>query len=993
MSIFNKKKLWIALTSVFFVLFAIFLCGTFVLNNYFNAVNMVLRGKTYILTQTDGAEAPVYFKSSHGEVNGAVLLASDSSICEEVVGEGATLLWNDGALPLDSGSLVSCFNKASVSLVETGTGSGYIATDPQNSATVAKAFAQADVDLKINPTLQSFYISGAGKNYNRTNKATSCSKPNPLNVAEVPWSVYTSDVKSSFVSYPDAAILFFARTGGEAYDLNMCTTDTPDNDYLRLSDAEISVLDSVVQLKKQNVFKSIIVMINTSNQLSMEWMKDYRNDVDACMWMGQPGMFGMNAIANILVGNIIPSGHLPDTYCYSNASAPAVANFGGFSYTNASNVQGIGPNPKEKDKYVVYQEGIYVGYKYYETRYEDTVLSLGNATDMKGSTTGSAWNYDAEVAFPFGHGLSYTGFEYSDFTVTKNSEGDYNVSVTVKNSGNYAGKDAVQIYLQKPYTQYDIDNGLEKSAVELVAYAKTPIIEPDKSIQVKLTVSKHEFKTYDNEIKKTFILEGGKYYLTAAYDAHAAINNILDAKIGGNRGNGSLAKELEISEDLKTFSKSQYDKSVAITNRLDDVDMNKYSGNGGNSVTYLTRNDWRTFPSTAALLSMSPELVRDVQYDKAFTESESIIDLPEYGKYQKDENGKDIQYSAAMMIGLSYDHEMWDVLLDQMTWEEQAKMCANAYHQTEAIASINLPGAYQENGPLGITKRSDFGVPNASAIDWTFISYPCSPIAGATFNDELIEKMGEHKSEDMLYLGYNGIYGPGANLHRSAYGGRAYEYPSEDEFLAGKICSAEVRGIESLGCMAFIKHYAFNDQETNRSHASIWANEQAGREVYLRAFEYVFTEGGASATMNSFSRAGALWCGANKPLLIDILRNEWLFDGIIITDWDGGGTMSKIDAILAGTNSWDGNNNETVYEPYRYSPTVCANLRESAKRIIFKTIHTNAMNGIGSNTKVIPVLTWWQLLLIAGDITFGVLALAAVAMLVTGIALRKRKAN
>lgn len=1008
MKVFFGKALWIVLTSIFFALFVVLLVATIVCNNFFAAVNMVLKGETYKLEHVGDADS-VYFSSDYvsdksERPTGEQLLAADKSIIEEVVGEGATLLWNkQAALPLAANSKVSCINKASVDIVETGTGSGYIASDAKNSATLRSALEA--VGVTVNLTLYDFYKTGAGKSYNRTNKEGVCQENATLSVNEVPWGVYTDPVKDSFAAYGDAAIVVISRTGGEYSDHRTHGVDTPNKNYLQLTTAETGVLDQIAALRGSGTFKKTIVLINSGNQLEMNTLLGkYYDSIDACMWIGEPGMFGMNSIAKLLVADgMIPSGHLPDTYCYDNTAAPATANDGDHTYTNGSRSD-LGANAKQKNRYMVYQEGIYVGYKYFETRYEDLILGTGNADAAAGVKNGAGvWDYASEVAFPFGHGESYTTFAYSDFKVTVNRDGDYEVSVRVTNTGTeHTGKDAVQIYLQKPYTTFDKENKLEQSAVELVGYAKTEDIAPGGHDDVTVTVSRHEFKTYDNAVNETYILEGGDYYLTAAQDAHAAVNNIL-AKKGYSpaqgmdaAGDAALVDERTLTEDLTTFAVSQYGEGAEIANRLDFGDINRYAGKGDQSVTYLSRRDWSaTYPTKAAALTMTDRLVEDVQYDKAF-DTDETAEMPTYGKpfYQTDENGEFILnddgekkiYNVTLLMGRGYDDELWGPMLDQMTWEEQARLCANAYHQTELAQSIGLPGARQENGPVGITKRSDFSLPedafgNPIGAGWTYVSYPCGPLMGATFNDGLIERMGEHMSEDMLFLGYNGIYGPGANLHRTAYGGRNWEYPSECEFLTGKICAAEIRGIQKKGCLAFVKHYALNDLETNRRHVSIWSNEQVSREIYLRAFEYAFTEGGALATMNSFTRVGPIWCGASSELLVDILRGEWDFEGIVITDWDSGGTMSKIDALLGGTNSWDGNNDERVYAPYKDDPMICRALRESAKRIIYTTLKTNAMNGIAPDTKVVPILTWWQVAFIAGDIVTGALALLAGGML------------
>ena len=272
------------------------------------------------------------------------------------------------------------------------------------------------------------------------------------------------------------------------------------------------------------------------------------------------------------------------------------------------------------------------------------------------------------------------------------------------------------------------------------------------------------------------------------------------------------------------------------------------------------------------------------------------------------------------------------------------------------------------------------------------MAYPCAGIIAASFNNEIAEMIGEHKSEDMLYLGYNGIYGPGVNLHRSPYGGRAFEYPSEDPFLAGMIEAHECIGIESKGCLAYAKHFALNDMETNRVNCGIWCNEQTSREIYLRAFEIVFTEGGASATMNSFTRLGTTWFGASYEVMTEILRGEWGYDGLVISDWDTkGSAMSKVDGVMAGTDTFDGNNSVDVLMPYADNAAVAQAVRLAVKRVIYNVVRTNVMNGITISSITIKVTPWWKTCLLALECTFGALTVVSAGMLITSFVLSARK--
>lgn len=1005
------KILSTVFTSVCAVVFAVFFAGYFITDNYSAAINMYFHAETSKYVNVgEGTVDTEYFKSDYAfmtdkkvvnsdgsfsyENAGEELFQEDAKIIEEVVGEGVTLLWNENnALPISKSSSVSLLGRYSKGLVETGTGSGYIASSSRSANLKSGLEAEG---VTVNPTLWNFY------NGNRTSDedcGSSCGENHTIAVNEPAWSTYNATVLNSFSQYGDAAIVVIGRTGGEYSDLDTHSADAGvGGNYLALTPNEITLLDKVKEYKQNGTFKKVILLINSGNPIEFGVLQNYMDVIDAGMWIGEPGTTGANAVARVLTGTVNPSGHLPDTFAVNLKSAPATVNNGDFKYSNYTSFKdGNNITLKERQgEYLVYQEGIYVGYKYYETRYEDLVMGKGNADNAKGVTSGgTAWDYDEEVMFPFGHGLSYTTFEYSGFDVIKRGS-DYEVTVTVKNTGTVAGKDAVEIYMQKPYTDFDKNNGLEQSAVQLCGYAKTPVIEPGKSEKITVTVDELELRTYDNQVNRTYILEEGYYYFTVGENSHDAINNILAAKGYNVGGVKALADRKEIkTTDTETYSVSPYNPEVKITNQLDKGDINKYYDDGEEYVKYLTRNDWTTYPTEYAKLAMTAQLALDMTYDKAFEEDESLEPI-EYPVYDTDE----INNPFKLVMGLDasvvgYDHELWDKLLDQMTWEEQAELCAYAYHAAPAAGSIAMPSLNMENGPVGITKRSDFPMPKGK--DFINIGYPCGPLMGATFNDELIERLGMHMSEDMLYTGYQGIYGPGLNLHRSPYGGRNWEYPSEDSFLAGMIGSAECRGIESKGCMAYAKHFALNDTETNRRHASIWSSEQATREIYLSVFEKAFTEGGASATMNSFTRVGAEWTGACSALQKNILRDEWDWKGINISDWDqGDGFMSKIDGLLNGTDSFDGNSHGSVFNQWKDSPTVQYALRESAKHIIYNAAHTNAMNGLDSDTIVVPITPWWQKAIITACWVTGSLTVVfglATAGLFVADAMRKKRSS
>lgn len=1008
---FTKKRLWTIMSSVFAALTAVFIIGTSIAVTQGNAaINKIFGTSNYKTVNDPNAKPTNFFESDYGDdFNGEDLFEEDKKMIEEAEGEGAVLLWNrSNALPMtDGGEKVSFLGRWSTNITETGTGSGYSITRTLASATVRsvnlkEAFKSRG--FEVNDALWSFYSSGAGRTEKRDPKDL-CEGNVVWYMNETPWSKYTTAIKNSFNNYSDAAIIVLSRTGGENSDLHESSEVSYENGgYLALTNEEKSLFENVIALKGKP-FKRIILLLNTTNPLQMRDLAKYSDDIDACVWIGQPGSSGTNAIADIFKGEINPSGRITDTYVYDNLSAPSTENDGLNSASttvnryrgDTSGLNSTAQNGESQTKYIVYAEGIYIGYRYYETRYADLVAGKGNANSTKGATnSASGWNYDEEVAFPFGYGRSYTQFEYSSFKVTEKGD-DYEVEVTVKNVGNVSGKEVVQVYAQKPYTEYDKKNKIEKSAIELVGYAKTKLLAKNEPETVKILVKGEDFKTFDagyNNGEGRYILEAGDYYLTVATDAHLALNNILEKQGYASKGqtvmskdakettfNGETVYKKTLKQDNEKYYKSTH-TGKEVVSRLSYGDINLYENRGSNSVTYLSRSDWEGTYPVRAVLTMNEKMKKDLGYEFDFEQTE--IFMPTYGYFTSGSSDGTPDVDAGDLVAYQFidapfdetDPEWndewaakWNQLLNQMTWEEQAQLCTNGYHQMNGAKSINLLASKQENGPVGLTYCSQFK--NDAIGDFVFVGYPCAPILAASFNDEMVERVGKHMSEDLLYTGYNGIYGPGVNLHRSPYGGRAFEYPSEDPYLAGKIMAAECRGIESKGSLAYPKHFALNDMETSRMHCGVWSNEQASREIYLRAFEIVFTEGEASATMNSFTRVGTRWCGASRELMTDILRGEWGFKGIILTDWDEGKVMNKLDAILAGTNTFDGNGSLGSYEKWKDDPTVAAALRQSTKYLIYNIVRTNVMNGTTMYTKSVPVTPWWKAALYAIDATFG----------------------
>ncbi len=916
--------LWKSL-GIFFLIFAIILSAASVVVKMFdNTMAAMMGGRFWEVIDED--PNAVYFAQDFK--TNEERLEAGKEICYQVEAEGAALLMNNGALPLAAGAKVSTLSTSSVNIVYGGTGSGNVDASKADSLKVALEKS----GLEVNPTLWDFYLTGEGAKYSRDyGEGESAALLGSFNVGEAPWSVYTEEVKNSIAAYGDAVIVTISRIGGEGADAKA--------DYLQLDENEKSMLAGAAQMKADGKIKSIIVLINTSNALQVEFLKNNEYAVDAVLWIGGVGAYGTNAVTDILAGKVNPSGSLVDTYCYDNFSSPAMKNaipvtYGGYDGKNI---------PNYAETYLIYQEGIYVGYKYYETRYEDFVM----ATEKTGS-----YAYGDDVAFPFGYGLSYTSFDYSDMAVVYNAETDqFEVTVTVTNSGEVAGKETVQIYAQSPYTDYDKENKVEKAAVQLIGFGKTAVLEAGASETVKILVDKRDLAAFDTYGKGTYILDAGDYYLTVATDAHNAVNNILAAKgytpeTTENRmdaaGNAALTyKYVQEQFDAVTYATSA--NGTAITNQLSLADPNLYAGTKGQNVTWLSRSDWEgTYPSDQQIvLQLTELLIKDLQQMRYTPDENADAEMPVLGA----KNG----IKLVEMIGLDYDDPKWEQLLDQLTYDEMVAMIGDSFHWRMPAESVQAPGSRDENGPQGLTVAL-FG--SALGVDTT--AFTSEDVMAATFNTALLYEVGNIIGNDCLAADVACLYGPGANMHRMPYGGRNFEYYSEDGFLSGAICAAEVKGIQEKGVDVVIKHFALNDSEQDRIGLGVWLNEQAAREIYLKAYQAAFEEAGANGVMTAYTRWGAVWSGGVKGLMTNIMRGEWGNNGMSITDNVITPMVTGADGVLAGVTTYDAMlpniNNELP--GYKNDPVIVSAMREACHHNLYALANSSAMNGIGPDTRI-----------------------------------------
>lgn len=1031
------KKVFVTIAKICTVIFGMFflalstgekimLENVTMMNNTFKQSSQVIVDK-----ESDEEVDTEYFKSSFNSVKEVV--ANSEKVSQAVVTEGATLLKNDNnALPIPSGSKVSLFSISSISTSYGGGGSS-----ATRAGVVSMKAALNDVGLTINDDLWDWYTANKST-YLRTHVGGIGIK---YSINDAGWDDIPSDIRSKNAR---DAIFVLSRLGTENEDLTVNTgdpTDMTNGSYLMLSPKEKTVLKGLKQLKEQGVFEHIIVLLNSPNQVETNFVDDTEYGIDALLWCGSFGTMGPRAVADLFVGKYSPSGRLSDIYWKEHRFNPVMANFLTMGSDNASQTayyySGTASTGETLDAvryyyggvqgcpYVVYQEGIYNGYRYAETRYEDVVMNRQHVGEF---------NYSDVISYPFGYGLSYTTFSYSDFKVTYNEQLDvFNVSVKVTNTGNVAGKEVVQVYLQKPYTQYDIDHNIEKSAVELVGFKKTKLLDKNASEVINIEVDKEYFASYDAWGEKTYILDAGDYYLTAAKDSHDAINNILKYKSesnldinsskmsyfennSGDNGKNLVYHHVEDTFDGVTYSytddpiksgyKSESDGLTKITNQFDSADLNIYENAGEeNRVKYITRNNWEgtvkfgldknnNYLDNYVHLSWNPNMEYD-HFETAFNNAETLVDDVAYPTMNSGASSWSLidMMKKADGTDVSYSHEIWEQLLDQLSWDDMVKLLSAAFRHTEAVGSIAKPATIDHNGAVGVVCYFDEGAYNNGLAvrtndpdkHLTPPAYPCNGIVASTFNVELIKEYGEAWGEDALWAGYSGLFGPGINGHRAPYAGRTFEYYSEDPFLAGKICSPLCRGMKEKGIYVYLKHACLNEQETKRTTLATWANEQTIRENYLRAFEIAIEEGGADCVMLGLNKIGPFETALTN-LCNGVLRNEFGMKGHVITDYitDAKRFMMPY-AHVMGTDLPDRDfNMYNYYDAYRTNHgRIAWAMRESVHHVLYTIVHSAAMNGMSSNTLIYTVTPQWQTLVRFGVSSLLILFILSILMLVT----------
>ena len=817
-----------------------------------------------------------------------------AEVAEEIMEDGIVLLKNESLLPLNETKKLNIFGWESINPAYGGAGSGGI-NDLYDIVSLNQGLENAG--FSINQELVDFY-----NNYGADNPEMSIQKQS-WTLPEPPVDTYSDELIKSAKEYSDVAVVVLSRKAGEghndipmdvkkaAYDNNSDEYDDfPEGEhYLQLSQTERDMVDMVC-----SNFDNVIVIYNGANQFELGFADEYPQ-IKSVVWCPGTGNVGFNALGKVFSGEVNPSGKTPDTFIYDMTTAPWWNNAEKTEYTNLADLAVEGMNAGTAQVYAPaftnYVEGIYVGYKYYETAAQEGAI-----------------DYDKTVQYPFGYGLSYTEFEQK-MGELEEKDGQISVDVEVTNTGDVAGKDVVEVYYKPPYT----NGGIEKSSANLIEFAKTDLLQPGESQTVTVTFSIEDMASYDENNAKAYVLEKGDYVISINSDSHT----VLDQKTY------TADKDVVYKGENKRAS-----DDTAATNVFEDAK---------GDITYLSRADHFANYEEATAAPASAEL------GEPYASEYHLNSNFDKTTYLNDEDvmpttGADNGLTLADMRDADYDDPRWEKLLDQLTVDEMANMIAMAGYQTAAIDSVGKVATLDFDGPAAINNNFT-GVGS--------IGFPIEVVVASTWNKELAQAWGECMGKISQEMGAEGWYAPGMNTHRTAFGARNYEYFSEDGVLAGNMGAKAVEGARNYGVYSYIKHFAM--YEGNAKMVSVWSNEQAIREIYLKPFEISVKQGGANAVMVSWSFLGDKWTGESSNLMKTVLRDEWGFRGMALTDFfrnNGHGFMNAdaalangVDAMLSTFNGEENN----VANPEH--PTSVLQMRNACKNVMYTVVSSWAYDG------------------------------------------------
>lgn len=856
---------------------------------------------------------------------------------ETIAEEGIVLLENkDNILPMADTKNLNVFGWASTNPCYGGTGSGSL-SDAYPVVTLLQGLENSG--FSVNKELSDFYTK-----YNAVRPTVGMFEQD-WTLPEPPAATYSDDMISKAKEFSDVAMVVITRVGGEGADLPTDISKVTYNDnskdyqdfpagahYLELSQSEKDMLDLVCKN-----FDKVVVVYNGANAMELDFAKQYEQ-IKGLIWCPGTGQAGFNALGSILNGEVNPSGKTPDTFVADLTATPSYNNIGNFVYENMKDWTGNIFGGPSSPTFVNYVEGIYVGYRFYETAAAEGLI-----------------DYDKTVLYPFGYGLSYTSFTQKMGEMKEDGNGNLTFDVTVTNTGDKAGKDVVEAYYNPPYT----NGGIEKATTNLIAFEKTDLLEPGASQVLTITFAIEDMASYDTYGAGCYVLEAGDYGISIRSNSHTIT-------------------------DEKTYNVGTTITYDATNKRSDDatVAVNQFTSAEGN-VEYLSRKDG--FANYAAATAAPASLDLSEEYVKTFVNNSNYD--PKAANSASDvmpTTGADNGLKLADLRGASYDDPKWDKLLDQLNVEEMKNMIALGGYQTAYIPSVEKLSTIDCDGPASINNNFT-GVGS--------IGFPSAVMIAATWNKNIALEFGRSIGKMADEMGVSGWYAPAMNNHRSAFAGRNFEYYSEDGFLSGKIAANAIVGAEEFGVYAYMKHFALNDQEINRlSMLCTWSNEQAIREIYLKPFEMAVKEGGAKAVMSAFNFIGTTYAGANTALLNNILRGEWGFRGFVLTDYFGGyGYQNADQEIRNGNDIMLANYDAKVnYLTDTTSATSVLAMRQASKNIMYTVVNSRAYSEEAlANASAMPV---WKIVAIAIDVLLaGLIVLLEVFVVAKGY--RRRKAS
>lgn len=1018
----NNRKFVTLWTAILAVLLVLAIVITYLMNFYALSMEIFLgRGERIVTTNPamEGADTNFYSPLSEN------LIETADSAALAIAEEGEVLFKNNGVLPLEEGANVTPFGYRYLTPVYGGTGSGNVNTESPRIVSATDALNRYfTVNSEMETLLQSSAARGmTATGYENANEEGGFEGAG-TKIIEYDASIYNGHED---ICAGTTGIVFIGRVGGEGSDVqaNVEGSAIYGTGYVDGTAHQLALSEdekATIRFAKANC-DQVVVILNTANVMEIgELMEeDGPLSADAVLWIGDPGAQGFEAMAEILCGQVNPSGRAVDTWMTDLMEYPVNANFGNYEYDGVYLVTGGFPEPVGEPtemNFLEYEENIYVGYRYYET-----VAATGGTFTVFGE---DGCTYEEAVQIPFGFGLNYgTDFtqEITDFTV---EDGMVQLSVSVTNQGTQAGKDVVQIYYNPPYTDFDVENRIEKSTANLIAFDKTEDVAPGETVTLSLSFSLEDMASYcytranpDGTVG-AYVLEAGDYVITAGKNAHEAFDSAVatvettvwydseNPRQSEKDGQALLDQEGNPTDVPAAAEQNPDAVFLAASNRFQEMSdhmtqtsqLTRAGGTLTNTATSPTDADKANLPAydmtdngdgtyTLNQMDLSTNThLGNVEGSKVYTE-----EMPVTGAEQV--------LTLADLRGKSYYDPAWTELMNQLDLTEESLYIALAasYDQTAQVASVSKPATVDFDGPQGIV---------GSITDSTeYTAYPCEPIIAATFHVELAYAMGDAVGQEAADAGVNHWYAPAMNIHRSPFSGRNFEYYSEDPVLSGYMAINEVSGCANQGLVCTIKHFALNDEEcydNDRSRVSIWANEQAIREIYLKPFEmcvkearmnltYLDEEGnqvnqvmrGTTAVMGCMNYWGTEWGGASYALNTEVLRDEWGFQGFVVTDMVMNAGSNSVDQCLrSGSDTWMawGDSFASLIEDTS-SPTGVATIQRAVKNMCYAIANSRAMDGLAPGTVVTYATSPWRIGLMIGDILVGVFVVIMVVVMVS----------